>query len=282
MVTLRQPLGFAERDRGAPRGFERALRRYEEIRGGHARERTDKCVRAMINSQASSPPCRRSRSAATKPRDYERVYELHVLGLEQTGTHVDSWAHGRDLSSPEALAATYLGDRGDFLVGELDGVIVAMGALRPFDDTRVEMKRVRVDPAHQRRGFGEAIVVRLEQRARELGASAVHLDTTTGQEPAIAMYREARLRGDRSRVAAALRHRVDGEAAQLTNAGASARHCSSGSCWIPRGVDHLHAHMVGAGVEVLLHPPRDRRFVTPRDDAVDEPVAPAVGRSLRR
>ena len=50
------------------------------------------------------------------------------------------------------------------------------------------MKRVRVDPEHQRRGFGETIVVRLEERARELGASAVHLDTTTGQEPAIAMY----------------------------------------------------------------------------------------------
>ena len=122
------------------------------------------------------------------PGDYERVVELHVLGLEQTGTHVDPSAHGRDLVSPEALAATYLGDRGDFLVGELDGVIVAMGALRPFDDTRVEMKRVRVDPAYQRRGFGEEIVAHLEQRAREVGARAVHLDTTTGQKPAIAMY----------------------------------------------------------------------------------------------
>ena len=73
------------------------------------------------------------------------MYELHVLGLEQTGTHIDSWAHGRDLASPEALAATYLEGRVDFLVGELDGVIVAMGALRAFDETRVEMKRVRVD-----------------------------------------------------------------------------------------------------------------------------------------
>ncbi len=125
-----------------------------------------------------------------RPSDYERVFELHVLGLEQTGTRIDSWAYGRDLESPEALAATYLTDRGDFLVGELEGVIVAMGALRPFDETRVEMKRVRVDPNHQRQGFGEAIVVRLEQRARELGARAVHLDTTAGQQPAIAMYRK--------------------------------------------------------------------------------------------
>ena len=35
--------------------------------------------------------------------------------------------------------------------------------------------------------------------------------------------------------------------------------------------------MVGAGVEVFLHPPRDGRFVAPRDDAVDQPVAPTVG-----
>ena len=27
-----------------------------------------------------------------QPPDYERVVELHVLGLQQTGTHIDSWA----------------------------------------------------------------------------------------------------------------------------------------------------------------------------------------------
>jgi ribosomal protein S18 acetylase RimI-like enzyme len=126
-----------------------------------------------------------------EPRDFERVVELHVLGLRQTGTHVDGWAHGTDLASPESLAATYLGDGADFVVGEVGGVIIAMGGLRPFDATRVEMKRVRVHPDHQRRGYGNAVVAALEVRARELGYEAVHLDTTTGQVPAIRMY-EAR------------------------------------------------------------------------------------------
>ena len=52
------------------------------------------------------------------------------------------------------------------------------------------MKRVRVHPDHQRLGFGDAIVERLEQRAQELGYDAIHLDTTAQQEPAIAMYRK--------------------------------------------------------------------------------------------
>jgi ribosomal protein S18 acetylase RimI-like enzyme len=122
-----------------------------------------------------------------KPRDFERVVELHVLGLRQTGTPDDALSDG-DLSSPGALRATYLDVRGDFVVGELDGAIVAMGALRPFDDTRVEMKRVRVHPEHQRNGYGDMIVECLEFRARELGYEAVHLDTTARQTAAIAMY----------------------------------------------------------------------------------------------
>jgi ribosomal protein S18 acetylase RimI-like enzyme len=190
VVTLPEPFGLAERDRCVPRGLQRALHRNQEIRRGHACERTDKRVAGDDQLAASSRTMSSLAIRRYQPVDYERVVELHVLGLQQTGTHIDSWAWGRDLESPEALAATYLGDRGDFLVGELDRVIVAMGALRPFDETRVEMKRVRVDPNHQRRGFGQAIVVRLEQRARELGASAVHLDTTAGQQPAIAMYRK--------------------------------------------------------------------------------------------
>ncbi|MEX1007199.1 MAG: GNAT family N-acetyltransferase [Acidimicrobiia bacterium] len=123
-----------------------------------------------------------------EPRDFQRVLELHVLGLRQTGTDLGPGSWDADVASHEALAANYLDVRGDFVVGELEGVIVAMGALRPFDDTRVEMKRVRVHPDHQRLGFGDAIVERLEQAARELGYDAVHLDTTTQQEPAIAMY----------------------------------------------------------------------------------------------
>src|SRR5262245_10716394 len=121
-------------------------------------------------------------------RDFDRVVELHLLGIRQVGANPGRGAWDSDLATHEALVATYLDTRGDFVVGERDGTIVAIGGIRPFDDTRAEMKRVRVDPDHQRRGFGEAIVGRLEHCARELGYAAMHLDTTTLQQPAIKMY----------------------------------------------------------------------------------------------
>ena len=41
-------------------------------------------------------------------------------------------------------------------------------------------------------------------------------------------------------------------------------------------VEHLHAHVVGAGVEVGLHAGDDGVLVAPRHDGVDELVAAAV------
>jgi len=120
--------------------------------------------------------------------DFDRVVELHLLGVRQVGADAGPGPWDADLATHEAIMSTYVDGRGDFVVGERDGVVVAMGAIRPFDDTRAEMKRVRVHPDHQRHGFGEAIVRRLERRARELGYQAVHLDTTTPQVPAITMY----------------------------------------------------------------------------------------------
>lgn len=48
-------------------------------------------------------------------------------------------------------------------------------------DTTAELKRLRVDPDHQRRGFGAAILDALTERARELGYESSVLDTTSGQ-----------------------------------------------------------------------------------------------------
>jgi GNAT superfamily N-acetyltransferase len=47
---------------------------------------------------------------------------------------------------------------------------------------------MRVHPEVQRRGFGRAILLALEQRARELGYGRLVLDTTTRQQAAIALY----------------------------------------------------------------------------------------------
>lgn len=102
----------------------------------------------------------------------------------------------------------YLRNNGEFLVGELDRRIVAMGGLRRADlipggharafggyapgnptlDT-AEMVRLRVLPAVQRRGYGTALVQALEERAAEYGYRILRADTTERQTPALALYR---------------------------------------------------------------------------------------------
>ncbi len=82
----------------------------------------------------------------------------------------------------------YLKNGGEFLVGIRDNHLIAMGALRRISINSAEIKRMRVDPAFQRKGLGQAILNSLEKRARELGYKKLHLDTTMKQVVAQKFY----------------------------------------------------------------------------------------------
>lgn len=122
-----------------------------------------------------------------RPADRDRVFELHETAMRDVGAYVEG-APEPDL---EDVEDAYLERGGEFLVGTVDEEIVAMGAVRPptwyiteLVDCRAgtgELKRMRVDPAHQRRGYGQAILDALLERARDLGYTELVLDTTPGQ-----------------------------------------------------------------------------------------------------
>ena len=117
--------------------------------------------------------------------DHDAVWALHHRALHDAGAHAGAGPWDDDL---EAIADVYLGQRGDFVVGLLGGQLIAMGALRSRSAHRAEIKCMRVAPHVQGRGFGRLILEHLEQRARELGYTHLHLDTTTGQLAAQALY----------------------------------------------------------------------------------------------
>jgi ribosomal protein S18 acetylase RimI-like enzyme len=106
--------------------------------------------------------------------DQQAVWELHNLGLHETGAHLGNGPWDNDLRS---IPDSYLYDGGEFLVGVENGRVVAMGALRHVTDSVAELKRMRVHPGFQRRGFGRLILAALEDRARELGYTKLTLDT---------------------------------------------------------------------------------------------------------
>ncbi len=117
--------------------------------------------------------------------DHARVLELHILGLEQFEASSPRGSWDADVDD---IQGAYLGRKGEFLVGELDGEVVAMGGFWQKTDTVAEIKRMRVHPKYQGRGFGQAILTELERRARSLGYSSLFLDTLPTMTPARRLY----------------------------------------------------------------------------------------------
>ena len=110
--------------------------------------------------------------------DRDTVWNLHNLALEVAGAHAGNGAWDDDF---DQIDEVYLLSGGEFLVGEVDGRLIAMGALKRTDAERVEMKRIRIHPSQQRKGYGQMIIHALQERAIALGYRLIHLDTTTIQ-----------------------------------------------------------------------------------------------------
>ena len=172
---------------------------------------------------------RRYRSA-----DHADVLRLHHVALAQVGLRPGDGVY-YDHDFP-ALERIYLGNGGEFVVGELPAApgtgtaagdatvagtggrpggetpgstpadgrpprrLVTMGGLRRVDDDTAEMVRLRVHPDVQRRGSGAATVLALEERARELGYRSLRGDTTDRQGAAMALYRRFGWRETRRKV----------------------------------------------------------------------------------
>ncbi|GCE15257.1 GNAT family N-acetyltransferase [Tengunoibacter tsumagoiensis] len=117
--------------------------------------------------------------------DQAAVEYLHVFALQQTGAYLGRGPWDDDIY---AIEDVYLKNQGEFLVGEYDGQVVAMGALKRTDAERAEIKRMRIHPSYQGRGYGQLILHELEAYARSLGYQILQLDTSILQIPAQKLY----------------------------------------------------------------------------------------------
>ena len=128
------------------------------------------------------------------PEDRKTVWALsqipHIGATADQAAPLDlsrddpgNWDDLRDID------ASHIARGGDLLVYELDGRVVAMGAVMPDGAGMAEVNHVRVHPALRRRGIGRAVMRALERRAIVLGCVRTHLDTTVAQPEAIAFYR---------------------------------------------------------------------------------------------
>ncbi len=117
--------------------------------------------------------------------DMKAVEHLHVYAIQQTGAYLGRGPWDDDVY---AIEEAYLNNKGEFLIGEWDSKFVAMGAFRRTGPERAEIKRMRVHPDYQGRGFGQLILTELENRARAIGYKTLHLDTSVMQVAAQKLY----------------------------------------------------------------------------------------------
>ncbi len=79
----------------------------------------------------------------------------------------------------------------DFFTAWEDGHLVGMGAMKTLDDGHAELKSMRTEAGHLRKGVGAAVLAALIAHARSRGIARLSLETGTGEEfaPAHALYR---------------------------------------------------------------------------------------------
>ncbi len=117
--------------------------------------------------------------------DKDAVWQLHVDGLNQTGSFIFDPKLDSDFKNIKNI---YTENRGAFFITLIDDIVVGMGALKKVDFDIAEIKRMRVDIKYQRKGIGSMILEKLIERAKELDYKKLILDTSERQEAAIRLY----------------------------------------------------------------------------------------------
>lgn len=80
---------------------------------------------------------------------------------------------------------------GAFVIGELDETVVCCGAIRRFDETTAEIKRMYVRKIARGRGVGARLLAELERLAMARDYRDIVLETGSEQPEALALYERA-------------------------------------------------------------------------------------------
>ena len=86
------------------------------------------------------------------------------------------------------LPGEYIPPRGALALATIDGRTAGCAALRPFDDTRCEAKRLYVRPEFRGRGLGLALLYWVVARARAAGYREMVGDTMPAMDRALVIY----------------------------------------------------------------------------------------------
>lgn len=131
-----------------------------------------------------------------RPGDFDDEQVQALLRLHVEGMHASSppgTCFVLDLSGLKIPSISF------FTLWE-GNALLGMGAIKELDNSSAELKSMRTDPKHLRKGVGEKILQHLVSVAKSRGYSRVSLETGTGAdfEAAIRLYeKHGFVKGDR-------------------------------------------------------------------------------------
>jgi ribosomal protein S18 acetylase RimI-like enzyme len=127
---------------------------------------------------------------ATPKDEAELLRMMRLLAEQEPGKikfdELAARAAFRKLLSLPAFGRTWLLCAENKPVGY---IVLTIGFSFEFHGHDAFIDELYVDAAYRRRGFGRQAVAFLEEKAREMGVSAVHLEVNRGNDPAFELYR---------------------------------------------------------------------------------------------
>ena len=88
----------------------------------------------------------------------------------------------------KAIEQVYLSSGGEFLVGLLDGAVMAMGGFQRLSNDSAELRRMRIRKDLQDRGYGGKLLLELERRAVQSGILKISFETATARPLTLEFY----------------------------------------------------------------------------------------------
>jgi ribosomal protein S18 acetylase RimI-like enzyme len=127
---------------------------------------------------------------AGRPDEAELLRMMRILAEQEPGKikfdEPAARASFRQLLTLPAFGRTWLLCVENKPVGY---IVLTIGFSLEFHGHDAFIDELYVDAAYRRRGFGRQAVAFLEQRAREMGVNAIHLEVDRGNDPAVELYR---------------------------------------------------------------------------------------------
>jgi GNAT superfamily N-acetyltransferase len=123
------------------------------------------------------------------PEETAAVRSLILAYADELGEDLCFQSFDQEMAT---LPGKYAPPCGALLVAEQDGALIGLVALRPLDvePLACEMKRMYVEPAHRGSGLGRRLAEEIIFRAKDVGYTAMYLDTLPHLASAIKLYEE--------------------------------------------------------------------------------------------